>query len=64
MATIIEFPAEAASRRSDCTMDGARDTVGTILILPVVRIEREADAKRGGTGPQEGAAPRRRRRRR
>ena len=64
MGTIIEFPADAASRRSDSTMDGARDSVGTILILPVVRIEREADAKRGGTGPEEGTAPHRRRRRR
>jgi hypothetical protein len=65
MATIIEFPADAASRRPGSTMDGAaRDAVGNILILPVVRIERETDSKRGGTGPEEGTAPGRRRRRR
>jgi hypothetical protein len=65
MATIIEFPADAASRRPGSTMDGApRDAVGNVLILPVVRIERETDSKRGGTGPEEGTAPGRRRRRR
>jgi hypothetical protein len=62
MGTIIEFPAEAASRRLG--MDGApRDGMGTVLILPVVRIERAADES-GGRGPEEGTAPRRRRRRR
>ncbi len=62
MGTIIEFPAEAASRRLGSTMDGApREGMGTILILPVVRIERETS---GGSGPEEGTAPGRRRRRR
>jgi len=61
MGTIIEFPADAASRRLGPTMDGApREGMGTILILPVVRIEREPDE----SGPEEGAAPGRRRRRR
>ena len=65
MGTIIEFPADAASRRLGSTMDGApREGMGTVLILPVVRIERESDETRGGKGPEEGAAPRRRRRRR
>ena len=42
MGTIIEFPADAASRRPGPTMDGApRDGLGTVLILPVVRIERQ-----------------------
>jgi len=62
MGTIIEFPAEAASRRLG--MDGApRDGMGTVLILPVVRIERPTDES-GGRGPEEGTAPGRRRRRR
>ena len=62
MGTIIEFPADAASRRPDSTMDGApRDGLGTVLILPVVRIERETGDRRG---PEEGTAPGRRRRRR
>jgi hypothetical protein len=65
MSTIIEFPADAASRRPGSTMNGApREGMGTILILPVVRIERVPDETSGGRGPQEGAAPGRRRRRR
>ena len=63
MGTIIEFPAEAASRRLG--MDGApHDGMGTVLILPVVRIDRETDGTGGGRGPEEGTAPGRRRRRR
>jgi len=62
MGTIIDFPADAASRRLDHGMDGApRDGMGTILILPVVRIDRD---ETGGRGPEEGTAPGRRRRRR
>jgi hypothetical protein len=65
MSTIIEFPADAASRRPGSTMNGApREGMGTILILPVVRIERAPDKTSGGSGPQEGTAPGRRRRRR
>src|ERR1700751_3212914 len=63
MGTIIDFPADAASRRLDHGMDGApRDGMGTILILPVVRIDR--DETGGGGGREEGPAPGRRRRRR
>jgi hypothetical protein len=65
MGTIIEFPADAASRRLGSTMGAAPlDGMGTVLILPVVRIERESDGTNGGSGPEEGAAPGRRRRRR
>jgi len=60
MGTIVEFPADAASRRPGSSA-AQREGMGTILILPVVRIERDAD---GGRGPEEGTAPRRRRRRR
>jgi hypothetical protein len=61
MGTIIEFPADAASRRLGT--DGAsRDGTATILILPVVRIERDIDKTSGGSGPEEGAGRRRRRR--
>ncbi|MDB5603155.1 MAG: hypothetical protein JWP25_55 [Bradyrhizobium sp.] len=63
MGTIIEFPADAASRRPGSTMDGA-PREGTVLILPVVRIEREVDETSGGRGPEQGTAPGRRRRRR
>jgi hypothetical protein len=65
MGTIIEFPADAASRRPASSMDGApRDGLGTVLILPVIRIEREAGETGDGRGPEQGTAPGRRRRRR
>ena len=65
MGTIIVFPADAASRRPGPAMDGApREGMGVVLILPVVRIEREPDKTSGGSGPEEGTAPGRRRRRR
>ena len=65
MGTIIEFPADAASRRLLGTMNVApRETTATILILPAVRIERHTDETNGGSGPEEGTAPGRRRRRR
>jgi hypothetical protein len=63
MGTIIEFPADAASRRLG-TDGAAREGMATILILPVVRIERDTDKTSGGSGPEEGTAPGRRRRRR
>ncbi|MBV9460040.1 MAG: hypothetical protein JO141_21350 [Bradyrhizobium sp.] len=62
MATIIEFPANAASRRS--RSGTSQETMGTILILPVVRIERETTTTNDDRDPREGAAPSRRRRRR
>jgi len=64
MGTIIEFPADAAARRLGATMVAPREGMGTVLILPVVRIERHTDETNGGSGPEEGTAPGRRRRRR
>jgi hypothetical protein len=65
MGTIIQFPADATSRRLGSTTDNAsRGDMGTVLILPVIRIERETDGSSGGRGPQEGAAQGGRRRRR
>jgi hypothetical protein len=64
MGTIIEFLADAASRRPGSAMGGAGDGMGTVLILPVVRIERQTDEASGGRGPEQGAAAGRRRRRR
>ena len=63
MGTIIEFPADAASRRLGPTMDGAAQK-GTVVILPVIRIERQAEETSGDRGPEQGTAPGRRRRRR
>ena len=65
MGTIIEFPADAASRRLGSTVDGiASEAKGTVLILPVIRIERQVEETNGDRGPEEGTAPGRRRRRR
>ena len=55
MGTIIDFPADATSRRLDHGMNGAPcDGMGTILILPVVRIDRDADETGDGGVPEEG----------
>lgn len=68
MGTIIAFPADAAPRRARDGM-GAPDFSGaTVVILPVIRVERYGDDAGGGRGPEEGAAQgaangRRRRRR-
>jgi hypothetical protein len=61
MGTIIEFPAsrQPGSRMHDAPLEGT----GTVLILPVVRIERQTDETSGGSGPAQGAANSRRRRR-
>lgn len=60
MGTIIEFPTDAATRRLDST---PREGAATVLILPVVRIERHDVEMAGDHDPDKGAAPRRRRRR-
>lgn len=63
MGMLIEFPADAASRRP--ALDAARcDGLGTVLILPVIRIERADDETSGDRGPEEGTTSGRRRRRR
>ncbi len=66
MGTVIEFPLDAASRPLGSNMDGAApESAGTVLILPVIRIERQIEeSSSGGMGPEEGTAPGRRRRRR
>lgn len=62
MATIIEFPTDAARRARSPVTGAPQEGMGTIVILPVVRIERESSSD--DRGPREGAAPSRRRRRR
>ncbi len=65
MGTIIEFPADAASRRPGAGPHGAPDKgMGIVLILPVIRIERQDNGTSGDRGPEEGKTPGRRRRRR
>ncbi|MBV9559456.1 MAG: hypothetical protein JOY90_03190 [Bradyrhizobium sp.] len=62
MGTIIQFPADAPARRSAVACGS--EVMGTVLILPVIRIERDTDGSTGSAGPQERKAPGRRRRRR
>jgi len=63
MGTIIAFPADAASRHRDSNLRGApRETTATVVILPVIRIERVSEATSNGRGPEHGTAPHRRRR--
>jgi hypothetical protein len=65
MGTLIEFPADAAARRLGSGQATApRQGSATVHILPVVRIERHRDETSDGSGPEEGAAPGRRRKRR
>ena len=62
MGIILDFP---ASRWAGSSVDaGPREGMGTVLILPVVRVDRGADETSGGRGPEQGAAPGGRRRRR
>lgn len=62
MGTIIEFPADR--RPTSPGQVAPTGQAATVLILPVVRIERQTDETNGGRGPEQGAAPGRRRRRR
>lgn len=64
MGMVVEFPADAAQRRMTSTLDGPRDQMGTVLILPVIRIERHIEDFTGGGGTEEGSPSGRRRKRR
>ena len=62
MGMVISFPAvERTAKRSsgDKRMGSA-----TVIILPVIRIERYVEEPAGGYEPQVASTPRRRRRRR
>jgi hypothetical protein len=62
MGTIINFPADPVARRLVVNVAPApRDVSAQILILPVVRIERQSDDN--GSGPEQGTTGRRRKRR-
>jgi len=63
MGTVISFPAvERTARGSRSTAD--RFESATVIILPVIRIERHAEEPAGGFEPEASISPRRRRRRR
>jgi hypothetical protein len=63
MGVVISFPAVARAARNARTIVG-RPASATVIILPVVRIERYVDEPTGGLEPEASSSPRRRRRRR
>ena len=63
MGMVIDFPeAGRIARVSRAMADRAESA--TVIILPVIRIERYIDDPSGGMEPDAGSTPRRRRRRR
>ena len=63
MGAIIAFPAGRVSRRAS-TREYEPAAKAAVIILPVIRIERHDTLPTDGQGPEEGASPGRRRRRR
>jgi hypothetical protein len=61
MGEVIRFPNEAGAMRGSRYGDAGGETA-TVIILPVVRIERDPDGSEGQTHSGHGATRRRRRR--
>jgi len=62
MGTVIDFPDSAGYARRGRYIDGASEPA-TVIILPVIRIERQPDGP-GNLEPDAGSSSGRRRRRR
>lgn len=63
MGMVISFPETGHAARPPRVFAG-RTGSATVIILPVIRIERYSDAPTGGFGPAEAPGSQRRRRRR
>ena len=63
MGTVISFPEVGRTARASRSIAGRLESA-TVIILPVIRIERYADEPSDGMEPEAGSTPRRRRRRR
>jgi hypothetical protein len=63
MGTVISFPAVERTARSPRSAAG-KSPPATVVILPVIRIERYAEEPAATCEPMTGRMPRRRRRRR
>ncbi|MFN3656678.1 MAG: hypothetical protein ACK4UO_05410 [Pseudolabrys sp.] len=63
MGEVIRFPDESGYARSGGRYVGANSEPATVIILPVIRIERDPDGS-NGIEPHTGNNPGRRRRRR
>jgi hypothetical protein len=64
MGMVVEFPADATQRRPTATDMSRSEAMGTVVILPVIRIERHDGDLFGGGGSEQGAPSGRRRKRR
>lgn len=64
MGMVVEFPAEANQRRPAATELSRQEGMGTVLILPVIRIERHEGDIFGGGGSEQGSPTGRGRKRR
>ncbi|ETR76033.1 hypothetical protein X566_15725 [Afipia sp. P52-10] len=64
MGMVVEFPAGATQRRLHVAELSSREQMGTVLILPVIRIERHDEKAFDGDGSERGASSGRRRKRR
>jgi hypothetical protein len=63
MGTVISFPAVVRTARASKSIGGKAESA-TVIILPVIRIERYIDEPTGTVEPEVQSSPRRRRRRR
>jgi hypothetical protein len=63
MGTVISFPAVEQTARASRSIAGQSESA-TVIILPVIRIERYVDEPTGSFEPDASNSPRRRRRRR
>jgi hypothetical protein len=63
MGTVINFQPAGRAARESSLMAGTSESAA-IIILPVIRIERYAEAPSGDLEPEAGSTARRRRRRR
>jgi hypothetical protein len=63
MGTVISFPTAGRAARGPDSMVGKSQSAA-VIILPVIRIERYAEAPSGDLEPEAGSTARRRRRRR
>ena len=64
MGMVVEFPADATLKRPAATDMARQEGMGTVLILPVIRIERHDGDLFSGGGTDQGSPSGRGRKRR
>jgi hypothetical protein len=63
MGSVVSFPAVGRTARASRSIAGKPESA-TVIILPVIRIERFVEEPSGGVEPEANSGARRRRRRR